>query len=667
MSPTDLETQAAGAAKRRRLFYFNGGFFQQKTVRRILNLAGFDLQLGKPDKDDLVAVWGKSPTSHRGEKVSEITGATPFYVEDAFLRSVGLGRDGTAPLGLCLDRQRPHFDSSGPSDLEELLAGEPFDDTAFLNRAKAAMARIKDHHITKYNTHDAALAPPPPGYVLVIDQTRDDASVVHGGGSVGTFREMLVFAQEEHRGAQIIIKTHPDTVAAHREGYFSQDHATDQISLLSDPISPYALLEGAIAVYTVSSGMGFEAIIAGHKPVVFGQPFYAGWGLSDDRQPIDRRQRKLTRTQLFAGAMMTYPKWYDPYRDESCALEDVLAILEAQTRPQKEDQQGYTALSMKPWKRKHLQDFFGRVHPLVFSDSPKPGTKTLVWGSKPYDFPALRIEDGFLRSQGLGAQLIPPLSLVMDDLGIYFDPSQPSRLEQMISDSLDLSDASVARARALRKEIIRTGVSKYNPDADSARIDEPNAILVVGQVEDDASIVKGAPLFQTNAELCQAVRTDFPDARLIYKPHPDVEAGLRASAPLNDTLYDTIASASDPVALLENVTRVCTNTSLLGFEALLREVPVTCYGNPFYAGWGLTDDRAGPPSRRRARPSLDQLTHAALIDYPRYFDPVTSLPCPPEVALHRLATGGIPAPSRKLWVLARLQNRLARFSSLWRG
>ena len=35
---------------------------------------------------------------------------------------------------------------------------------------------------------------------------------------------------------------------------------------------------------------------------------------------------------------------------------------------------------------------------------------------------SVRVEDGFLRSKGLGARLIPPLSLVTDDLGIYYDP-----------------------------------------------------------------------------------------------------------------------------------------------------------------------------------------------------------------------------------------------------
>ncbi|NNK77557.1 MAG: capsular polysaccharide biosynthesis protein, partial [Litoreibacter sp.] len=354
----DVVGHATAAPIPQKLFCFNGGFFSQRQVRRILTLSGFDLKLGKPGENDLVAVWGKSPTSGRGEAVSAQTGTPMLHVEDAFLRSVRTGRDGAPPLGLTLDSRRPYFDSSGPSDLEVLLTESPLDDTALLTRARTAIDRVKSAHLSKYNLFDPATPAPEPGYVLVIDQTRDDASVRLCGSSVATFREMLVYAQQEHPRARIFIKTHPETTAGHREGYYSDEHLTNQISFLGGPVSPQALLEGAVAVYTVSSNFGFEAILAGHKPVVFGQPFYAGWGLSDDRQPIDRRQRKLTRAQLFAGAMILYPKWYDPYRDTLCEIEQVMDTLESQSRAIREDGQGYVALGMRSWKRKPLQAFF---------------------------------------------------------------------------------------------------------------------------------------------------------------------------------------------------------------------------------------------------------------------------------------------------------------------
>ena len=76
-------------------------------------------------------------------------------------------------------------------------------------------------------------------------------------------------------------------------------------------------------------------------------------------------------------------------------------------------------------------------------------------------------------------------------------------------------------------------------------------------------------------------------------------------------------------------------TSLAGFEALLRGKPVTTYGQPFYAGWGLTEDLCPVPRRTRRR-SLDELVAGALILYPRYLDPVTGLRCTPELLVERL-------------------------------
>src|ERR1700744_433582 len=66
------------------------------------------------------------------------------------------------------------------------------------------------------------------------------------------------------------------------------------------------------------------------------------------------------------------------------------------------------------------------------------GDGVLAWGMRPsasracayaekHGLAVWRIEDGFLRSMGLG-KVDPPLSIVLDDLGIYLDASRPSRL-----------------------------------------------------------------------------------------------------------------------------------------------------------------------------------------------------------------------------------------------
>ena len=676
--PETARHDAAGGPTSRRLFYYNAGFLTQPRIRRILDLAGHELRLGVPGPQDRIAVWGHSPYAARGEAMARQTGATLVRIEDAFLRSVHPGRDGEPPLGLVIDSRGMHYDPAQPSDLEVLLATHPLDDTALLDAARGAMARLAEADLSKYNAHDPQAPLPAPGYVLIIDQTRGDAAVTQGRADSNTFREMLFHATQDNPGARIVIKTHPETVAGHRAGYFDADTLAlapgADITLLSAPVSPRALLEGAVAVYTVSSQMGFEAILAGHRPHVFGQPFYAGWGLSEDFTPVTRRQRRLTRAQLFAAAMILYPVWYDPCRDRLCPLDEAISALEAQVRAWREDRHGWQASGMRLWKRGAINGFFGGVTPVRFRDGPaRDGRRAMVWAAKADTAPdrAVRVEDGFLRSRGLGADLVPPLSLVCDDLGIYYDPSRDSRLERMIAARAALRPDQAARARALMAALEARGLSKYNLGQDAPDLRALAAgrrvLLVPGQVEDDASIRLGAGDVRTNAALLAAARAGNPDAFVVYKPHPDVEAGLRPGAlPEAEGIADLVKTGADPAALMSQVDAVWTMTSLLGFEALIRGRQVVTLGAPFYAGWGLTDHRGPALPRRQAHVTLEGLVHAALIDYPRYRDPVSGLPCPVEVAVERLAAGEVARGGLANRLLAKLQGVFAGHAHLWR-
>ena len=665
---TTGENKAAGQVPRR-LFHYNAGFLRDRRLRRILALAGYGLHLGLPAPGDGVVVWGRSPYAGRGEAVAARRGVPLIRVEDAFVRSVRPGRAGDAPLGLMLDDMGVHFDSAQPSRLEQMLATQPLDDAGLLVRAELGIARLMAADLSKYNTHDPGLPVPEAGYVLVIDQTRGDASIRYGGASGATFVQMLAAARAEHPGKRIVIKTHPETIAGYRAGHFT---AADG-DLLTAAVSPWRLLAGAAAVYAVSSQLGWEAVLAGHRPVIFGQPWYAGWGVTEDRQPVARRVRVLAPVQMFAAAMILLPLWYDPCHDRLCSFETVVDQLEAEVRAYREDRAGHVAVGMRLWKRGRLQAVFGREKPLVFQDDPlraqAMGWPVLVWaGKEPAGLTApvvRRVEDGFLRSRGLGAELVPPLSLVADGRGIYYDPTRESDLEHLIRGGLP--PGGRLRAMALRDQLVSGGLSKYNLRGAMPDLPTGLRILVPGQVEDDASIRLGAGEVRTNLGLLQAVRAANPGAVIIYKPHPDVEVGLRPGVVDADGLADVVASRADPVALIAACDAVWTMTSLLGFETLLRGKPVTCLGAPFYAGWGLTTDLGPVPARRVARPDLAQLIHATLIAYPRYYDPVSRRPCPVEVVVERLATGEVPHPGLGNRVLAKVQGAFAGWAWLWRG
>jgi capsular polysaccharide export protein len=268
----------------------------------------------------------------------------------------------------------------------------------------------------------------------------------------------------------------------------------------------------------------------------------------------------------------------------------------------------------------------------------------VLWGRSPVPDggePASvrRIEDGFLRSVGLGAEMRQPLSWVVDARGLYYDATVPSELERWLQ-SDELTPALRERAAALRQRILAARLTKYNlaGRAWQRPAGERPVVLVVGQVEADESLRWGAPGLRRNADLLRAARAARPDAWLLYKPHPDVVAGLRragdgeqaAHAQADEVLIDV------PIdQLLEQVDEVHVLTSLAGFEALLRQRRVVCWGAPFYAGWGLTEDRVALP-QRQCRLDLDSLVAASLILYPRYVDPASGLLCPPERAIDAL-------------------------------
>jgi capsular polysaccharide export protein len=288
-------------------------------------------------------------------------------------------------------------------------------------------------------------------------------------------------------------------------------------------------------------------------------------------------------------------------------------------------------------------------------DAVPDGAVVLLWGSRALPpgtegrVQAVRLEDGFLRSVGLGADLAQPLSWVLDRRGLYYDATRPSDLEHILQNAT-FTDAMRERAARLRERIVASRLTKYNVGAGTWRAPAGagSVILVPGQVEHDASLKYGAPGIASNIGLLKAVRRANPGAYLVYKPHPDVVAGLRPQGAQEDSATqwcDEIVLDVGMDALLPVVDEVHLMTSLTGFEALLRGKKVTCYGQPFYAGWGLTTDIV-PISRRTRVLCLHELVAGALIMYPRYASRVTRCTIPPEQALDELLAWRNSPPSR---------------------
>ena len=284
---------------------------------------------------------------------------------------------------------------------------------------------------------------------------------------------------------------------------------------------------------------------------------------------------------------------------------------------------------------KQLQELPSAAANEIHSSSAAESPTIMVWGRAAADTAAeqlldqhkvARMEDGFVRSVGLGSNFTAPRSLVVDDLGIYFDATKLSRLEYLL-ENRDCSVAEIGRAESLIELLLNNGISKYT-SADCAISDisfyaGKRVLLVVGQVQGDASLRYGSEEIDSNIKLLQAVRANNPDSLIVYKPHPDVVSGNRSDGISNyrdiQSLCDHIETGLSIEITLNLCEQVHTMTSLAGLEALLCGKEVVTYGKPFYAGWGLTRDHCEFERRTRKR-SLAELVYICYIEYPGYLD-----------------------------------------------
>jgi capsular polysaccharide export protein len=585
-------------------------------------------------------------------------------MEDGFLRSVG--RE-DAPCSIVVDDEGIYYDATAPSRLERLVKrGLDSRETAHANALIKAWRELR---LSKYNAARECAGPLPQRYVLVVDQVAGDLSIVHGAADAAAFKRSLAAALEENPGATVVVKTHPDLHTRAKAGHFDvrEPEAMDRVVVIAENVHPVGIIEHAAAVYVVTSQVGFEALLWGKRVRCFGMPFYAGWGLTEDELPAPERRGAASLEQLVHAALVDYPRYRDPETGEPCEVERVMEHIGLQRRYRSRFPESVFALGFSRWKKPILRAFFAgsEVRFVKQFDEVPMGAAVVLWGIRPVpearaDLAVLRVEDGFLRSSGLGADLIRPLSWVIDDEGIYYAAVRPSRLETILKNT-DFDEALLERARALRTAIVSEGLSKYNLGATEWRRpdgDRP-VVLVAGQVENDASIRHGAVGVATNLDLLKSVRARCPDAYVVYKPHPDVVAGLRkrgANEAAAADWCDEIVDSGDVARMLDCVDEVHVMTSLAGFEALLRGVPVVCHGQPFYAGWGLTIDIV-PPQRRGRALTLDELVAAALILYPTYVSLETNAFTTPERAVRELVEwrrrgpSGMPALRRVVrWI-----------------
>lgn len=488
-------------------------------------------------------------------------------------------------------------------------------------------------------THNSAAALMRPPEVPQIKTSRRVLVTAGAGADLTAVNRMLDSALADNSGAEIWLHA---AHAAH--GVLAAHPGVRQVT---STVNSYVLLEHFDAVYAQGTILGFEALLAGLPVREFGAAFYAGWGLTQDAQPQSGVQTappsSASLAQVFEAAYLRHCHYLDAATYRSGTLADAMDMISLQrsVRRRYVDLGALRAEGFSRWKKPFVKPFL------------EAGGRPMLWGSGGPARPALwgaagappsgpepvRVEDGFLRSAGLGSDLAAPHSMVVDRKGIYFDPRQPSELTDLLN-TPTTDPAVLARAEALRELICALRLSKYNFGTRAPAWSAPAGrmvVLVPGQVHDDASVRLGSAGIRTMEELLLHVRRARPDAFVVYKPHPDVLSGNRKGLVTAQALCDHVDTTSDLISLIERADEVHTLTSLAGFEALLRNKRVFTYGHPSFGGWGLTHDHVNNIANRHSALTLPQLIAGVLILYPLYWDWKLNLFTTPEATAHALA------------------------------
>ena len=291
------------------------------STKYFLNINYYNLLLRLLNKKGTFYGWGRKKSGLYAVKLAKKYDTSFVLLEDGFIRSIGLGVDGSPSFSIVEDDVGIYYDATAPSKLENILNSYDFaGNVKLMEDAKRGIELIKKYSISKYN--DAPLEIPDfvvnesRKKVLIIAQTAGDTSLKYGMLDNYTTQDMITAALEENPDATLYLKIHPDVLSGKKKSDVDMESLDPRVHLITQNVNPISLLKHFSKVYTKTSGMGFEALLVGCECVCFGMPFYAGWGITDDRSHCERRGRALCVEEVFAAAYILYTRYHNPYTNK---------------------------------------------------------------------------------------------------------------------------------------------------------------------------------------------------------------------------------------------------------------------------------------------------------------------------------------------------------------
>ena len=596
---------------------------------------------------DTIVGWGRKKSGLKAEELSKKYNCNKLLCEDGFFRSIKVGSQNHLSFSIIKDPIGIYYDSNSPSLLENFLNDDTLYQNIDFNDIKQNIEYIKKHQLSKYNLNQKV----PLNYfkknkkkLLFVAQTKGDLSLELGNGNEYNSLDIIIDALKEYpiELYDYYVKIHPEVLLDIKESDIDIEIFKNYgFNIISENFNPIDLLSYFDVIYTKTSGMGFEALLLGKTVKCFGTPFYSGWGLTEDLIKIDRRKKVRTFEELFYATTVLYSEYANPQTGEQILLEEALQLLKYLKYIFVLDFKQPHLFGFSIWKKKFIGNYIKNQN-IVFHNY-RPTKKNLkedniyIWGMKEIknittdvnkQKNITRVEDGFIRSVDLGSNLSTPYSLIFDTTGIYFNAEGPSDLENILNDDMNFNQSLIKKSEKLIKLLNEKNISKYNNYKNKKLLVNTNKkiILVVGQVDSDASIKYNLNKNINNKILLETVRKENPNSFIIYKPHPDVLSKNRENTSLtlkhSEKYADLIVTDYHISDVLEIVEDVHVISSLVGLEALIKGKKVVCHGTPFYSGWGLTEDLIKIDRRKKVR-TLEELVAASYILYPRYINPNT--------------------------------------------
>ena len=326
-----------------KLYFFNfspwrmmriRSFFYAKNNKKIICKELNDALAQGLDKSSKIFIYGTATIPYL-EKYSQEKNIPMYRIEDAFIRSISLGSGFAKPYSLIIDSKGLYINPNKPCELEDMLNSLQVDKT-LLQRARKVRETIVQAKLSKYNyqNHEKISIENINNkkIILIPGQVEDDMSIKYGACGL-TSKDLLQKVREKNPSAYILYKIHPDVLSGNRKGLIDKSILLQYVNKIITDISIDSCIEACDEVHTLTSQVGFDALLREKKVITYGMPFYAGWGLTEDIQKNPQRKRVLTIDEFIAVSLIKYPRYISPRTDKFCEIEQTLEeIIELQKK-----------------------------------------------------------------------------------------------------------------------------------------------------------------------------------------------------------------------------------------------------------------------------------------------------------------------------------------------